>query len=271
MDTSMNDTAFAPDGPIASAAWLRQHLPDPSVQVIDVRPADAYQSGHIPGARTMDLSMLRLPSSAPAAIEAWKGRLRHAIRQAGITAEARVIFYEDISGTMAAFGVWLLDAAGLRNGALLDGGLRRWLAEGGELDTEAVTATESSTEIAPDASVIATADALLDGLRSSDRTQTVDARSAAEHRQGAIPGAVNIDWTRHLDADGAFRPRADLARLYDTAGLDRDEPVASYCAGGFRAAHTYVALRAIGFDNVANYAPSWGEWGQRPDAPKQRG
>lgn len=264
------DTTFAADGPIVGAAWLREHLGDPDVIVVDVRPWEIYLGGHISGARHLDVSALRLPASSPDTVQAWKDRLQDALGRAGLTAGARVIFYEDISGTMAAFGVWLLDAAGLRNGALLDGGLRRWLAEGGPVDTEPVAVEPGAIQIVPDDAVMATADALLADLPPSGQTRMVDARASHEHRQGAIPGAVNVEWTRHLDAEGAFRPPAELARLYADAGLERDDAVASYCAGGFRAAHTYVALRALGFDNVANYAPSWGEWGQRPDTPKQR-
>jgi len=266
----MTATSYAPDGPIVSTGWLRQNLGEPGVNVVDVRPHDAYLAGHIPGARHLDLSILRLASSAPAVHHLWKERLQETIQRAGITAEQRVIFYEDYSGTMAATGVWLLDAAGLRNGALLDGGLNRWTAEGNPISQEVVQPEESTTVIQPDERLLATADQILADLRAGGSIRLVDSRTPVEHRQGAIPGAANIDWTRHLDADGAFLPLPELAELYGTAGLNTNDQVVSYCAGGFRAAHTYVALRALGFNDIANYAPSWGEWGQRPDTPKQR-
>ncbi len=266
----MTADTFPSDGPIVSTEWLRQNLTQPGVLVIDVRPHDAYLAGHIPGAGHLDLSMLRLSSSAPAVLHLWKERLQETIQRAGITAEQRVVFYEDYSGTMAAMGVWLLDAAGLRNGSLLDGGLNRWIREGGEIFTEDVHPEESSTVIHADDRVIATADEILADLRSGGSTRFVDSRAPMEHRQGAIPGAANVDWTQHLDADGAFRPLPELAVIYQNSGVNKDEPVVSYCAGGFRASHTYVALKALGFDTIANYAPSWGEWGQRPDTPKER-
>lgn len=259
-----------PDGPIVSTEWLRRNLSQPGVNLIDVRPYDAYLAGHLSGAQHLDLSILRLSSSAPAVLHLWKERLRETIQRAGITAGQRVIFYEDYSGTMAATGVWLLDAAGLGNGSLLDGGLNRWIREGGAISGEAVHPKESSTVIHPDERVIATADEILADLRTGGSTRFIDSRAPMEHRQGAIPGAANIDWTQHLDAEGAFRPLLELAELYGAAGLKHDDPVVSYCAGGFRASHTYVALRALGYDRIANYAPSWGEWGQRPDTPKAR-
>lgn len=266
----MTATSHPSDGPIVSTGWLHQNLDQPGVVVVDVRPHDAYLAGHIPGAQHLDLSILRLASSAPAVLHLWKERLQEVVQRAGITPDQRVIFYEDYSGTLAATGVWLLDAAGLRNGALLDGGLNRWMAEGNPTSREVVQPEESTTIIQPDDRVLATADEILADLRTGGSMRFVDSRAPVEHRQGAIPGAANIDWTRHLDADGAFLPLPELAELYGTAGLDTDDQVVSYCAGGFRASHTYVALRALGFTDIANYAPSWGEWGQRPDTPKQR-
>jgi thiosulfate/3-mercaptopyruvate sulfurtransferase len=62
----------------------------------------------------------------------------------------------------------------------------------------------------------------------------------------------------------------ELESLYAHAGLEKETPVASYCAAGIRAANTYVVLKALGYDDVRNYAPSWGEWGTRPDTPVAR-
>src|ERR1700716_4252464 len=40
--------------PLVSTAWVKDHLKDPNVFVLDIRPAadggDLYQKGHIPGA-----------------------------------------------------------------------------------------------------------------------------------------------------------------------------------------------------------------------------
>jgi thiosulfate/3-mercaptopyruvate sulfurtransferase len=41
----------------------------------------------------------------------------------------------------------------------------------------------------------------------------------------------------------------------------------TYCQGGYRGAHTYLALRLLGFPQVRNYLGSWREWGDRLDLP----
>ncbi|MDQ3657256.1 MAG: rhodanese-like domain-containing protein [Chloroflexota bacterium] len=259
--------------PIVSVDWLEERASDPDLVVADVRGVDSYRAGHIPGALHADLSTLRLSSSSPEAIAAWTGRLQSVVDALGLGSDKTVIFYEDFSGTMSAYGVWLLDAAGFGNGAMLDGGLRSWQGSGHPLTIDDVRPEPTSTPIQPDRSVLATASQILDSLNGPDPATSislVDTRGANEFGMGSIPGAINVDWTRNLDAEGRFKPAGELAAMYADAGFAPSVPVASYCAGGFRAANTYVVLKALGYTGARNYAPSWGEWGQHPDTPVER-
>ncbi len=253
--------------PIVSVDWLTGHIADPDLLVVDVRPAMAYQQAHLPGAISLDLSAARLAGSSPQAIEHWLPRLQALIQAAGIGPEQTVVFYEDVSGTMSAYGVWLLDAAGLGNGAMLDGGIQGWYQAGQPLSNEPAIPTPSATEIAPNMDVVGTLDGLLEEI-GAGTGQRVDSRASGEHAAGAMPAAVHVDWTRHLDpATGAFRSFDDLRAMY--ADLDPATPTTTYCAGGFRAANSYVVLKALGFSQPRNYAPSWGEWGMHPQTPKE--
>ena len=265
LTTGTNDSVASP---IVAVPWLRDHRADASVLVIDVRDSDAYNAGHIPGAVHLDLSLNRLASSRSEAIEQWIDALQRTIRRIGIRPDHHVVFYEDVSGTMAAYGVWLLDAAGLRNGAMLNGGFAGWIREGGETSTDAAMPVPSETSIRFDPRVLATADQILGDLKAgSTGAKRVDARATSEVARGAIPGSIHLDWHDHLDGQGAFRPMEELAQTYQSLGLAKDDRVASYCAGGIRAANTYVVLKALGYEDVQNYAPSWGEWGSRSDTP----
>ena len=40
--------------PLVSAAWLRSHLNDKGLVVLDLRPAAEHEAGHIPGADAAD-------------------------------------------------------------------------------------------------------------------------------------------------------------------------------------------------------------------------
>ena len=55
--------------------------------------------------------------------------------------------------------------------------------------------------------------------------------------------------------------------MYEEAGVTPDREVITYCQGGYRAAHSYLALRLLGYPKVRNYVGSWKEWGDRVDLP----
>ena len=55
--------------------------------------------------------------------------------------------------------------------------------------------------------------------------------------------------------------------MYESAGVTPDKEVVTYCQGGYRAAHAYVALRLLGYPRVRNYTGSWKEWGDREELP----
>ena len=58
--------------------------------------------------------------------------------------------------------------------------------------------------------------------------------------------------------------------MYRKLGVTPDKEAIPYCQGGYRAAHTYLALRLLGFPNVRNYLGSWKEWGDRVDLPIEK-
>ena len=103
----------------------------------------------------------------------------------------------------------------------------------------------------------------------------VDTRSDGEYtgqvvrsaRGGAIPGAVHLEWTNNLDANGFFKPADELKEMYAERNITPEKDVIPHCQGAYRSAHTYLALRLIGYPKVRNYLGSWGEWGNRPDLP----
>ena len=112
-------------------------------------------------------------------------------------------------------------------------------------------------------------------MKGDPETIILDTRSDSEYcgttvrakRAGAIPGAVHIEWTLNLGEDGTFKSASELRAIYESAGVTPDKTVISYCQGGYRAAHSYLALRLLGYPRVRNYVGSWKEWGDRGDLP----
>ncbi len=269
----MSSPSPSSPGKLVDVSWLIAHVSDPATVVIDVRPPAQYIAGHIPGAISLDVASLRLPASDERTVAVWTSHLQKGLRTAGIDAASHVVFYEDVSGTLVAFGVWLLDVAGFGNGSFLDGGLRAWQAAGQTLSTAPVTPAPSTIELSIDTTALATADEILGDLdHDAPANQLVDTRGDAEYRAGTIPGSIHVEWANHLDpSTGKLKSPEKLKALYAGAGITPERTVVTYCAAGFRAAHTYVILKSLGFPDVRTYAPSWSEWSQRPDTPVEPG
>jgi thiosulfate/3-mercaptopyruvate sulfurtransferase len=157
---------------------------------------------------------------------------------------------------------------------LLDGGFKAWEAAGLGITRDAGPPPQSAWTGERRAETLATWREVRAALRRKDSV-ILDTRSEGEYcgttvrakRGGAIPGAVHIEWTRNLTADGRFKPSAELRRMYEDAGVTADREVITYCQGGYRAAHSYLALRLLGYPRVRSYVGSWKEWGDREDLP----
>jgi thiosulfate/3-mercaptopyruvate sulfurtransferase len=253
---------------------LQKRLRSPDLCLIDVRPAEEFARGHIPGAVHFDLFGLSLVDTREAPLKAFMYMIHHVLELRGVSESKEVVFYEDNSGMRAARGVWFLDYFGHPNARMLDGGLQAWKTAGIPLSTETVSPKGAAFKTSERREVLATVDDVLHALNKKE-TSILDTRSKGEYlgthvraaRGGAVPGAIHIEWTDNLDADGKFKSNAELTAMYGRAGITPDKEVISYCQGGYRAAHSYVALRLIGFPKVRNYIGSWKEWGDRTDLP----
>ncbi len=273
-------------GTLVDAATLAAHLNDPAWRIVDVRHqlADvyygeaAYAAGHIPGAVFLhcdrDLSGLltgrngRHPLPDPARLAARLGSL-------GIGPQTQVVIYDDSQGMIAGRLWWLLRWLGHDRVAVLDGGLQAWLAAGGQLDDQVLQ--PPAAEFA-----VSLRDALVDAdhVRAfllTSRMHLIDARSPDRFRGenetidpvgGHIPGAVNRFFRDNLQADGRFKPAAELRAEWLAVLAGRaPEQVVHQCGSGVSACHNILAMELAGLPGSRLYAGSWSEWCADPARP----
>lgn len=265
---------YTRDTLLISAAELKPKIAGATLCLIDTRTAEDYAQSHIPGATHFDLFGLSLIDTTEAPLKAFMFMIHHVLELRGVNETKEVVFCGTNSDMRAARGVWFLEYFGHPNVKMLDGGMAAWKAAGGPVTSEAQTPKGATFKIAERRDVLATVDDVRQSL-TKPNVAILDTRSEGEHlgtlvraaRGGSIPRSIHIEWTDNLDSSGKFKSNAALKAMYEKAGITPDKEVVSYCQGGYRAAHSYIALRLLGFPKVRNYIGSWKEWGDRSDLP----
>jgi len=278
-------TVMSPPDVLVSTDWVAQHRADPGVRVVEVDvDTSAYDQGHVPGAIgwnwTTELCDTLVRDIVP------KAKLEKLLGASGITPETTIVLYGDNNNWFAAWAFWQLKVYGHRDVRMMDGGRKKWLAEGRELDTRKPSiAPAAYTAGDPDLSIRAFLPEVQKAFGRSD-VALVDVRSPQEftgeilappglpetcQRGGHIPGAKSIPWGKACNDDGTFRSRAELQQLYGTQGVTPDKEVIAYCRIGERSSHTWFVLKyLLGYPKVKNYDGSWTEWGNLVGAPVER-
>jgi thiosulfate/3-mercaptopyruvate sulfurtransferase len=281
---------------LISAAMLRDLVGKPEIAIIDCRfdlmnpdgGRRAYLEGHIPGARYADLNR---DLSAP--ITATSGRhplptpgdFAGTLVRLGIGRATQVIAYDDSGGAFAARLWWMLRWVGHPAAAVLDGGIKAWVSEGGtlqsgqEMPLPAAAGGPHPSAQADTAAVIETAE--IERRLSDPAFLLIDARAGERFAgtvepidavAGHIKGAVNHPFSANLGVDGRFLPAPVLREAWERRLAGRSPTqVAAMCGSGVTACHNLLSLEVAGFPGAKLYAGSWSEWIRDPHRPVAQG
>jgi len=281
---------------LIGAAVLRDWVGKPDIVVIDCRfdlmnpegGRRAYLEGHIPGARYADLN-----SDLSAPISATSGRhplptpgdFAGTLARLGIGRATQVIAYDDSAGAFAARAWWMLRWVGHPAAAVLDGGFKAWVSEGGALQSgeeEPLPAAALGRHLsvqADTAAVIGTAE--IERRLSDPAFLLIDARAGERYAgtvepidavAGHIKGAVNHPFSTNLDADGRFLSAQLLRQAWEKRLAGRSPThLAAMCGSGVTACHNLLSLEVAGLSGAKLYAGSWSEWIRDPHRPIARG
>ena len=278
---------------LISAADLAQHVFSPDWVVLDCRHdlanaqagIDAYRAGHLPNAQFAALDTdLSDKTAAPDGV--FRGRhplperaaFIDTLRGWGVTPGSQVVAYDAQGGMFAARLWWMLRWVGHGAVAVLDGGLPAWQAQGGTLSTEHASKLRGTITAAAPLTTQVTAADIVANLDNGKRT-IIDARAPDRFRGenetldpvgGHIPGAKNRFFKDNLQADGHFKPAAQLRAAFAALTASPSETIIQ-CGSGVTACHHLLAMDVAGLPGAALYPGSWSEWCADPARPVARG
>lgn len=288
----------ADEAPSAWSSFVTAHQvkavsENPDVVIIDARKPADYAKGHIPGAINIPGNDIRTPL-----VKAGQGDSQYIFRteggtpdiakyekifsDAGLTRDKHVIVYGAHAGKAdGSVLAMILDWLGQEKVQFLDGvGVEQWTKAGFSLTAEPTTLPPAQYTAKPIEQFVWDIDDVLANLENGN-VVFYDTRNIKEFtgedkrdnaRGGHIPGAVCIDYAAFLKKDDhtTLAP-AEVRKQLLARGITPDKTIVLYCQTATRVSLPALALKDLGYTNIAVYDASWHEYGNRHDTPVVEG
>lgn len=277
---------------LVDTAWLKQHLNDKNIVVLDVYDGDKradFASGHIPGALFTDFAgdgwrakVNGIPGMLPPIAD-----IENTIGKFGIDNDSHVVVVpggrQKSDFNLATRVYWTFKTLGHDRVSILDGGDKVWFADSKnpvETGPSSATPRKFAAQFRPD--YVVSRDEVKQTLKSRD-ADLVDARPPEQYEgkakspsvriAGTIPGAVNVPAVLVEAADGT-RP-ADITtidKVLAGAGVDAKGKQIVFCNTGHLASGTWFMLHEVkGNKNARLYDGSMADWTSDPELPVVNG
>lgn len=273
---------------LVSTEWLAAEMEACDLRIVDASahlPAAArnaraeYEAAHIPGAVFMDLAELvdtnaSIENTLPGA-EKFSSRMQ----ALGLGDGSRIVLYDDSDVKTSARAWFMLKLFGAQHVAILDGGLKKWKAEGRPVESGTRQLRHRHFTAWSDPARVRCKEQVLANI-GGGREQIVDARGSgrwsgaeADPRpniaRGHIPGSLNVPYSALYQPDGTFKDKTGIRAAFEDAGVNLSRPVVTSCGSGVTACVLLFGLHLIGKHDTALYDGSWTEWGADPATPKR--
>lgn len=243
-----------------------------------------YRQGHIPGAYFAPVDEVlsgekngsngRHPLPSPTAFARF-------LEDHGVSDDTQIIAYDDVGGQYAARLWWMAGWIGLRQVAVIDGGLPKWIAAGYPLTAEPEKPrSRGAISVACDSTKWVSV-ARVEEASRSEAALIVDARAPERFRgdtepldrvAGHIPSARNRFFRSNLNDDFTMRPAEALRREFEELLQGRPaSEVIHQCGSGITACANLLAMEHAGLPGSKLYPGSWSEWCADPRRPVATG
>ncbi len=266
-------------GPLIEVGQLSKVLEHQNIKLVDLRPLEVYQNGHIPKAIQLWRPDIQDSTHSTSGIRASRSQLQYLVQSKGLNQGDHIVIYDDKGDVDAARLWWLLKLYGYHTVSLLNGGLQAWEINGLQL-TNSIQETRQIGNIqleTPNHMFLVDHQKVLAAVGNKNY-KIIDARSAEEYsgrhqksgaqRSGRIPGSIFFEYSQTLDENAKFLESEELIELISSYGISAEDSLIVYCQSGVRSSHlSFVLHELMNYPYVANYDGSWIEWSQNLNLP----
>lgn len=269
--------------PVVSTDWLISNLNNPRLIILDVRRVEDYREGHIPNSVNTFYGAWAYKKDGFFAEIPEQDDLDDTIGYMGISFHSWVV----VTGKMdtpslsyqSARVACTLQYAGIKNVALLDGGMNKWIAEKKPL-SQTIVRTEKrhfrgkySRAKFADKNYIKShmGKIILLDVREPEYF-TGEKKKVCVPQKGHIPGAFNLPTSCAFNEDKTFKSRDKLAAIAEAvAGKNKSREIITYCdTGQCCPVWSYLFKEVLGYTNVRIYTAGMQEWMQDTRSPAAR-
>jgi thiosulfate/3-mercaptopyruvate sulfurtransferase len=265
-----------------STEWLKEHLDD-RMAILDVQPnIHDYIAEHVPGAVYLNEEFLRCAKRGLCGQFMCQKAVEPYFQRAGVRNDQPVLVYtgkgavkghgDGLEQTMMAYG---LTRYGHDNVYILDGGLDKWKADGGQLVQEFPEIETGNFK--GDTRNYGIGIDEFKAIKDRDDVIVLDARPTAVYegkgawrKGGHIPGAVNLPWASLMNKDNTrqLKPDEEIKALVEKAGATPDKTIICSCGTGREASNEFNLFKwYLGYPKVRLHEGAFTEWTSYPENP----
>jgi len=222
------------------------------IRIVDVRPVNAYNEGHIPFSFNLPIDNFLSGEGAIQPVD----RIEALLGAGGISRDCSVVVYDEGDGHDAALLFWILEFLGQREAGVLNGGFAAWKQSKYMVNSDPAIIDAGKSDWTFD---ISTRPAIYTSQRCEEKvasTGWVNEHSGDEDKTFLVsgededsPGSVHIPWLKVL-VENKLDSAINLFNLYNKAGVNPMEEIICCSESIKDSAHAYLALRLLGYPRV---------------------
>ncbi|MDH3313290.1 MAG: rhodanese-like domain-containing protein [Nitrosopumilus sp.] len=243
---------------LVSVDWLKEHLSDPKIVILDSRPKTMFLYGHLPNAQSLSIEQVIRFDEFGSNLVIEQEKITKLFSSLGIDESKTVLLIGDAMDPSVARILWTFLYFGHEKTCLLNVNASDLQKHGFELTRQ--TATQKPTKFSPKINnkIRIESNFLKNHLNDFE---ILDARSPQEFMDGHLPNSKLIPFIEGISYDGnLFRDKGFLDELFLQNNVSKDKEIVCYCMHGHRASNLFLQLKIAGFDNIKLYDGSFVEW-----------